>query len=146
MMLFNDAVNRWHHSTSDTWMNNAHWWNDTERVNQIMQKKIRPSATVSTTNPTWNGLGLKPGLCGEGLAANCITLLQNKFKKFHVRTHLGFSVPSNHEHSIHSSDTARSKTQINEAELVHVNVCLKHTDTMTTKLTSQISIQNTDLT
>jgi len=65
-------------------------WNDTDRVNQIIQKKICPNASVSTTNPTWTGLQLKSGLCGERLAAKGTTLPQNKFKKFHVSVHLGF--------------------------------------------------------
>jgi hypothetical protein len=91
-------------------------------------EKICPNATVSTTHPTWTGLGLKSGLCSERLAAKCTTLPQNKFKKIHVSAHLDFTLPSHHEHSIHNSDTVRSRKQINEAELVHVNVCLKHTN------------------
>jgi hypothetical protein len=32
--------------------------------------KACPSATLSTTNPTWTDLGLNPGLRGERLATN----------------------------------------------------------------------------
>jgi hypothetical protein len=34
------------------------------------RRKIHPSATLSTTNPTWTALGANPGLCGEKPATN----------------------------------------------------------------------------
>jgi len=39
--------------------------------NPIIQAKWRYSnATLPTTDSTWTGLGLNPGLCDENLAAN----------------------------------------------------------------------------
>jgi hypothetical protein len=35
-------------------------------------KKSCPCATLSTINPTWTGLGLNLGLCGERLTTNCL--------------------------------------------------------------------------
>jgi hypothetical protein len=38
--------------------------------NRRTQRKTCPSATLSTTNPTWIDLGAKPGLRGERPATN----------------------------------------------------------------------------
>jgi hypothetical protein len=43
----------------------AQQWNDTDRGNQRILRKIYPGATLSTRNPTWTGLSGKPGLRGE---------------------------------------------------------------------------------
>jgi hypothetical protein len=41
--------------------------------NQRAQRKICPSATLSTTNPTWTDLGTNLSLYGERLATNCLS-------------------------------------------------------------------------
>ena len=38
--------------------------------NRSTRRKICPSATLSTTNPTWTGLGVNPGLRGERPTTN----------------------------------------------------------------------------
>ena len=38
--------------------------------NRITQRKTYPSATLSTTNPTWTDPGSNPGLRGERSATN----------------------------------------------------------------------------
>jgi hypothetical protein len=38
--------------------------------NRRTQRNICPSATLSTTNPTWNDPGVNPGLRGERPATN----------------------------------------------------------------------------
>jgi hypothetical protein len=40
------------------------------RKNRSTREKICPSATLSTTNPTWTGPGLNPGLRGGRPATN----------------------------------------------------------------------------
>jgi len=47
-------------------MNMEYWQNDTDRG----RPKYFPSATLSTTNPTWTDLGVNPGLRVEMLATN----------------------------------------------------------------------------
>jgi hypothetical protein len=42
-------------------------WNDTDRRTR---RETCPSATLSTTNPTWTAVDAKPGLHGEKPAAN----------------------------------------------------------------------------
>jgi hypothetical protein len=46
-------------------------WNDIDSGNRRTQTKIYPCATFST-NPTWTDPGSNLGLCGEGLATNCL--------------------------------------------------------------------------
>jgi hypothetical protein len=41
--------------------------------NRRTRRKTCPSATFSTTNPTWTSQGANPGLCGEMLATNCLS-------------------------------------------------------------------------
>lgn len=36
------------------------------------QRKTCPSATLSTTKPTWTSLGANPGLLGEKPVSNCL--------------------------------------------------------------------------
>jgi hypothetical protein len=44
-------------------MNMEHWWNDNERGKpKYSEKKTFPNTTLSTTNPTWSGLGSNLGL------------------------------------------------------------------------------------
>ena len=38
--------------------------------NRSIQRKTYPSATLSTTNPTWTDQGSKPGLHGERPTSN----------------------------------------------------------------------------
>jgi hypothetical protein len=38
-----------------------HWWDDTERGKAKYYRKTCPSANLSTTNLTWNGLGIEAG-------------------------------------------------------------------------------------
>jgi hypothetical protein len=45
------------------------WWNYTDRGKPKNSEKTCPSATLSTTNPTWTDLGL----CGERPATNCLS-------------------------------------------------------------------------
>jgi hypothetical protein len=57
------------------------WWNDADGENRRTRRETYPSATLSTTNPTWSdaganprhsmwGAGANPGLHGERLATN----------------------------------------------------------------------------
>jgi hypothetical protein len=48
-------------------------WNDIDRKNQRTRRKTCPSATLSTTNPTWSDLATNPGLRGERLVTNCMS-------------------------------------------------------------------------
>jgi hypothetical protein len=38
-------------------------WKDIDRENLRTRRKTCPSATLSTTNPTWIDMGANPGLC-----------------------------------------------------------------------------------
>jgi hypothetical protein len=40
--------------------------------NQVTWRKTCPSATLSTTNPTWTEPGSNPGLCDERLVTNSL--------------------------------------------------------------------------
>jgi len=61
-----------HENTDDGWMNE--YWALVElysqRKNLSTQRKLCPSATLSTINPTWTGLGLRLGVSGDKLATN----------------------------------------------------------------------------
>jgi hypothetical protein len=46
------------------------WWNDIDRGNRRTRRKTFPSATLSTTNPTWIDPGANTGLRGERRATN----------------------------------------------------------------------------
>jgi hypothetical protein len=48
-------------------------WNDTDRENRITRRKTTPTATLSTTNPTWDDWGANTGLRGERSAANLLS-------------------------------------------------------------------------
>jgi len=53
-------------ATGEGNMNAPRWCNDTGREEQKYSKKITvPTVTLSTTNPTWTCLQLKPDLIGE---------------------------------------------------------------------------------
>jgi len=43
----------------------------------IPKEENYPSATSSTTNPTWTALVMIPGLCGGRSVANCDMTLQS---------------------------------------------------------------------
>jgi hypothetical protein len=46
------------------------WWNENWQGKPKHSEKTCPSATLSTTNPTWPDLGSNPGRCGGKLATN----------------------------------------------------------------------------
>jgi hypothetical protein len=50
-------------------------WNDIDRENRRTRRKTCPSATLSTTNPTWIEPGANPGLRGERPATNDLSYL-----------------------------------------------------------------------
>jgi hypothetical protein len=58
------------HPTDDTRVNVEQQWNYTDRENRRTRRKTCPSATFSTTNPTFTALGTNPVLCGEKPATN----------------------------------------------------------------------------
>jgi hypothetical protein len=47
-----------------------HQWNETDREKPTTRRKTCTSATLSTTNLTWNDPGSNPGLCGERPVTN----------------------------------------------------------------------------
>jgi len=68
-------VVEWHcqilrlYSFIDRYMSIAYSWNCTDR----RKLKACPSATLSTTVPTWTDLGLYMGIPGESLVTNCLS-------------------------------------------------------------------------
>jgi hypothetical protein len=42
-----------------------HWWNETDGKAEVFGGKTCPTATLSTTNPTWTDPGSNPGLRGD---------------------------------------------------------------------------------
>jgi len=61
-------------------MNMEQWWNDILAGETEVLGENLPSATLSTTNPTWIDPGANPGLRGERPATNRLspkTLLRN---------------------------------------------------------------------
>jgi hypothetical protein len=59
------------HLPGVTYENTEPWRNDTTGENQRAWRKTCPSASLSTTNPTWTDLGANRGLCSERPAPNC---------------------------------------------------------------------------
>jgi hypothetical protein len=49
-----------------------HWWNDTDSRKLKFLKENLSHCHLSTTNPTWTGLGLNPGLLSDRLAMNLL--------------------------------------------------------------------------
>ena len=50
-----------------------HWWNDTDMEEQKHSEiETCPSATMSSTNPTWPSLGSNAGLRGDRPTARCL--------------------------------------------------------------------------
>jgi hypothetical protein len=47
-----------------------HRWNEIDRGNRSTRGKTCPSATLSTTNPTWTDPASNPSLRGERAASN----------------------------------------------------------------------------
>jgi hypothetical protein len=47
-----------------------HQWNEIDRENRQLGEKTCPSATLSTTNPTWTDPGSNPGFRSERPATN----------------------------------------------------------------------------
>jgi hypothetical protein len=56
----------------DIWVWNI-WWNENWQGKLKYSEKTCPSATLSTTNPTWPDLGLNLGCCSGKLATNCLS-------------------------------------------------------------------------
>ena len=50
---------------TDQWLSVEYWWNYTVMEKNRSTCTALPSATLSTPCPTWNDLGLNPGLCSE---------------------------------------------------------------------------------
>jgi hypothetical protein len=48
-------------------------WNDNDREKPKKSEETCPSATLSTTNPTWTDPGVNPGLQGERPATSRLT-------------------------------------------------------------------------
>lgn len=72
-VLFNDAVNReGYRVTFDIWINEygtlVEWY--WQGKNQNTREKISPTATLSTTNPTYIDLGTNPNRRGKRSATN----------------------------------------------------------------------------
>lgn len=69
------AINCKGNIKSVTWMNEYgvliewHW----QGKNWSTQRKTCACAILSTTNPTWTGLGLNQGLCGDRMATNYLS-------------------------------------------------------------------------
>jgi hypothetical protein len=71
------------------WIN---WWNEDWQAKPKYSEKTCPSATLSTTNPTWLDPGLNPGRRGEKPATNRLSYgaaLQRAYPREEI------------EHSIH---------------------------------------------
>jgi ABC-type uncharacterized transport system fused permease/ATPase subunit len=54
--LLRNLLNLQHATWFSEYLDNRYW------ANRKYRGKTCPSATLSTTNPTWNGFGLKPAL------------------------------------------------------------------------------------
>jgi hypothetical protein len=78
-------------------MNMEQWWNDIfagETEVGLLGENL-PSATLSTTNPTWIDPGANPGLRGERPATNRLshgTALHFFYSEYFVRFHVNQSV------------------------------------------------------
>jgi hypothetical protein len=46
------------------------WWNDIDEKTEELKRKTCPSATRSTTNPTWTEPGTNPGVHSERQVTN----------------------------------------------------------------------------
>jgi hypothetical protein len=57
-------------------------WSDTERNKPITLGNICPSATLSTTNPTWTAEGSNSGLCSERPKTICLSHDTTKVKAY----------------------------------------------------------------
>jgi hypothetical protein len=57
----------------DRWWMLSSWWNENWHGKPKYSEKTCPSATSSTTNPTWPDLVLTPGRCGGKPATNCLS-------------------------------------------------------------------------
>ena len=54
---------------TDTWMNMEHWWNGSDSAKQSTWRKTSARVILSTTDPTWEGLGSNPGVSDD---TNCL--------------------------------------------------------------------------
>ena len=55
-------------------MSMEHWCNNPDSGSGSTQRKTCPGVTLSTTNLTWTREVSNPGLCGERLATNVLSL------------------------------------------------------------------------
>ena len=46
-----------------------HWWNGSDRAKQSTWRKTSPGVILSTTDPTWKGLGSNSGVSDD---TNCM--------------------------------------------------------------------------
>ena len=76
-------------------MSVQHWWNDTDRRKPNYWGKTCPSATVSSPNPTWTNLELKPVFhyAGRRIAARSRiwvfkVAMPHAFRFTHTHTHI----------------------------------------------------------
>jgi hypothetical protein len=53
-------------------MSMEQWWSELTGENRRTWRKTYPSATLSTTNPTWVDTGVNSGLGGERSVTNCL--------------------------------------------------------------------------
>jgi hypothetical protein len=71
-------------------MNMEQWWNDIFAGETEVLGENLPSATLSTTNPTWIELGANPGLRSERPATNRLshgTATKNSSVEYLVSVH-----------------------------------------------------------
>jgi hypothetical protein len=61
------------------------------------------SATVSITNPTWNGLGLNPGLCNDRMTTNSLRQVEMRSQMIPLWTNDPFVDTSKH-HLVNTSN------------------------------------------
>jgi len=71
-----------------------HQWNDIDRAKLQYSEKNCLNATLVTTNLTWPGLVLNPGLCSESPVTNRLThgmaltiIITDYFNIGHTHTH-----------------------------------------------------------
>jgi hypothetical protein len=55
-------------------INMEQWGNDNDRENRSTRRRTRPSATLSTIDLTWTGLGSNPGHSSERPATNRLSV------------------------------------------------------------------------
>jgi hypothetical protein len=54
-------------------MSTENWWNDSDDEKRSSRRETCATASLSTINPTSNGLGLNPRFGDERQATNCLS-------------------------------------------------------------------------